>query len=79
MKTTVEISDALLRRAKQIAAERGVTLRELLETGLRHVVESEEARKRPFRLRRRPFRGKKLALEGGWDAVRQLIYEGRGG
>lgn len=79
MKTTVEISDALLRRAKKIAAERGLTLRQLFETGLRHVVESEELRKRPFRLRRRPFRGKRLALEGGWDTVRQLIYEGRGG
>lgn len=34
MKTTVEIDDELLRRAKARAAERGETLRALLERGL---------------------------------------------
>jgi hypothetical protein len=34
MKTTVEIEDRLLRRAKRLAAERGCTLRELIEAGL---------------------------------------------
>jgi len=39
MKTTVEISDALLEAAKAEAAQRGTTLRSLLEEGLRRVLE----------------------------------------
>ena len=35
MRTTIEIADALLRRAKKKAAESGQTLREVVETALR--------------------------------------------
>lgn len=35
VKTTVELSDDLLLRAKRLAVERGTTLRELVEAGLR--------------------------------------------
>lgn len=35
MKTTIDIADALLIEAKQAAAARGETLRELVEEGLR--------------------------------------------
>ncbi len=38
MTTTVEISDPLLREARELAAREGVTLRALIERGLRHVV-----------------------------------------
>lgn len=34
MKTTLEISDAIFRRAKAAAAERGIPLRELVEEAL---------------------------------------------
>lgn len=36
MKTTVELSDQLATDAKRFAREHGVTLRELIERGLRH-------------------------------------------
>lgn len=36
MKTTVELSDQLARDAKSFARAHGVTLRELIERGLRH-------------------------------------------
>ena len=40
MKTTVEISDALLEEARKVAARRNVTLRTLIEEGLRQVVKT---------------------------------------
>ena len=36
MKTTVEIDDELLKAAKLAAIEEGITLRQLIEDGLRH-------------------------------------------
>ena len=38
MKTTLDISDPLLREARRLAAREGTTLRELVEQGLRQVV-----------------------------------------
>jgi hypothetical protein len=45
VKTTVEISDALLARAKRHARTVGRPLRALIEDGLRHVLEASPARK----------------------------------
>jgi hypothetical protein len=80
MKTTVEISDALLEAAKKVAAKEGTTLRELIEAGLRQALAD---RKRPgqFKLRKASFKGKGLqpGLKGtGWDRLREMAYEGRG-
>lgn len=80
MKTTVEISDALLEAAKEIAAREGTTLRELIETGLR---QSLADRKKPgrFKLRNATFGGKGLQepLRGSsWNRLREMGYEGRG-
>jgi hypothetical protein len=80
MKTTVEISDALLSEAREVAAREGVTLRALIERGLHRAIE-EAARGRPFKLRRATFRGKGLQAEyrdAPWEAVRDAIYRGRG-
>ncbi len=35
MKTTFEVDDALWRKAKIVAAERGITMREMVERALR--------------------------------------------
>jgi hypothetical protein len=81
MKTTIEISDPLLRDAKKLAARQGVTLRVLVERGLRHVV-SETGNARPFKLRDGSFKGRGLhpdARDASWDALRDMAYEGRGG
>ena len=80
MKTTVEISDALLAEAKTLAAQRGTTLRALIERGLRDVVGGEH--RRHFKLRSVTVEGNGLRPEigeGAWEDIRRLAYEGRGG
>jgi hypothetical protein len=80
MKTTIELSDAVLRAAKTAAAREGTTVRALVEEGLRKVL-AERAKRPRFRLRRVTFRGSGLqdgAREGGWERIRELIYEGHG-
>lgn len=81
MKTTVEISDALLRRAKQLAARRNVTLRELLEGALRDALERETPSAHARPIETHVFRGRGLQRGLSWDdfsALRDLGYEGRG-
>jgi hypothetical protein len=77
MKTTVEIADALLEEAKQVASKEDTTLRKLLEEGLRRTL-ADRKRRRKFRLRRASFKGKGLQSGGRWERLRDLIYEGRG-
>jgi len=81
MKTTVEISDALLERARDLLATEKTTLRALIEEGLRLVIE-EHAERKPFRLRRASFGGRGLSpelREADWNTLRSMAYEGRGG
>jgi hypothetical protein len=79
MKTTVEISDPLLARARKLAARRGTTVRALIEEGLRHVVARNRAPGR-FKLRDASFGsgGLRPEAQGGWDRIRDIAYEGRG-
>lgn len=81
MKTTVEISDPLIREAREAAVREGRTLRSLLEEGLREVL-ARRKRKGRFRLRDGSFKGKGLQPGvdlSNWEEIRSLIYEGRGG
>lgn len=81
MKTTVEIADALLNEAKTVAAREGTTVKTLIEQGLRQVL-TQRKRGRAFRLRKASFKGRGLRPEAkglGWDRLRELAYEGRGG
>lgn len=83
MKTTVEISDSLLREVREVrevAARDGVTLRALVERGLRRVV-AESKCSAPFKLRRASFggNGRQPELrEAAWDQLRDLVYKDRG-
>jgi len=80
MKTTVDISDRLLREAKRVAAREGTTVRALIERGLRVVLHQRRPGER-FVLRKASFRGD--GLVGGtslrdWDTIRDLAYSQRG-
>ena len=82
MKTTVEIPDNLMRKAKALAARQKITLRALIEEGLRKVLREPEGEREAFKLRRATFRGEGLlphADEDAWERIRSLIYEERGG
>lgn len=78
MKTTIEISDAILERAKAVAAREGTTLRALVEDGLRQVLRNR--RSAPFQLRDASVGGNGLTREfagAGWDRIRDAIYDER--
>ena len=66
-----------------MAQRERVTMRSLVEAGLRRVLADHSRIKRGgFRLRKATFRGKGLqpGLEGAsWDRIRDASYEGRGG
>lgn len=79
MKTTVEISDVLLARAKRHAKRSGKPLRALVEEGLRLVLEREPARV-PYQLPDRSVGGPDgpNPLESwSWQDLRDEIYGGR--
>jgi hypothetical protein len=81
MKTTIEISDTLLREVRRVAAREGVTLRALVERGLHRVV-AETKRGEAFKLRRASFKGKGRQpdfRDASWEELRDLTYRGRGG
>lgn len=61
MKVTIDISDALLSRARQLAAKEGLTLSKLVERGVSRVV-AEIDKPGAFKLRHAAFRGKGLAV-----------------
>jgi hypothetical protein len=79
-KTTVELSDNLLREAKKVALSEGTSVKALIERGLRLVVR-ERLRRGTFRLRKASFAGDGL-IEGrslqDWAALRDEIYVERG-
>jgi hypothetical protein len=79
MKTTIDISDALLERAKKVGRRTHRTLRALVELGLQRVLE-EESKPARYRLVDRST-GKRSAenpLEKlSWGELRDQIYGGR--
>ncbi len=81
MKTTIEISDPLLRRAKRLAAKRGTTLKAVIEDALRAELAAGEAGVVGGSVRTHTFKGRGLKSGlawGDWATIRSLAYEGRG-
>jgi hypothetical protein len=80
VKTTIDISDNLLKRAKELAAREQTTLRELTEEGLELILSRRE---RPAAAHVVPVvvsgRGLSAALKGkSWAEIRDEIYRGYG-
>jgi hypothetical protein len=74
MKTTIEIADPLLARAKARAREKRITLRSLIEESLAAALDQPES---DVRVRPVTFQGKGLSREfegASWDQVRDAIY-----
>jgi hypothetical protein len=80
MKTTVEIAEPLMIAARRLAAARRTTVRALIEAGLRRILD-EQGRDGQFQLRDVSFGGDGLSpefVEGGWQRMRDAIYDGHG-
>jgi hypothetical protein len=81
MKTTLEISDPLLREARKVAARENTTLRALVEQGLRQVVAEKKKPRTAFRLRDASVHGQGLHPDvagKSWSEILDMSYEGRG-
>lgn len=79
-KTTVELSEGLLREAKKVALKERTTVKALIEQGLRLVVK-ERLRRGGFTLRPASFAGDGLVAGRSlqdWSAIRDQIYTERG-
>lgn len=80
MKTTLDIQDELLKRAKRHARRTGRPLRAVVEEGLRQTL-SRETRPTRFRLQDHSVgeRGATDPLESySWQDLREIIYGGPG-
>ena len=81
MKTTIELADDLVERAKAHATKQGTTLRALVERGLHDVLSADEE-PAPFQLQDASVGGRGLHPEfrgANWHRIREAAYEGRGG
>ena len=77
MKTTVDIANDLLLRAKELAQKEQITLRQLIEEGLREMLDRASRNKKKLVVKTVVFTGKGLQPEfkdAGWDAIRDAIY-----
>jgi hypothetical protein len=63
MKTTIEVSDALFKSAKQLAQRNQTTMRALIEDGLRRVLSDQSAKAKPaFKLKDASVHGKAMLI-----------------
>ena len=76
MRTTVEINDELFRLAKQRAVEKGIPLREVIETALRAHLGSTPGGK-PYRLEwHTEGGGLQPGIDlGDWSSIKRMLEE----
>ncbi|NBC29429.1 MAG: DUF2191 domain-containing protein [Spirochaetes bacterium] len=82
MKTTVELSDALMNDLKEYTRRRRTTMREVMETAIRHYLADRGEEGGTYHLPDHSFTGNGVCEgveEGAWEQIRGMIYEGRGG
>ena len=82
MKTTIELSDDLALAAKRYATRHGLTLRAVIEDGIRSTLRTEQESRTRFTLRDASVGGSGLQAEfrdGEWSKIREAAYGGRGG
>lgn len=73
MRTTVDLNDELLIKARRLAAQRSTTLTAVIEESLAAALARTEGTGEPFRLLWQPHRGRYI---GGVDlADRDALYE----
>lgn len=81
MKTTIDVAEALLREAREVARRDHTTLKDLVQEGLRRVLDERRPLRQAFRLRLIEPGGGGFQPEfadGDWQRVRDEIYRGRG-
>jgi Arc/MetJ family transcription regulator len=81
MRTTIEINDDLMTRAKECARRERTTLRAVIEDALRAALSERRKPKKKFRLKDGSFKGDGFAPgvdPTNWEQIRDIIYEGRG-
>ncbi len=79
MKTTIDIHDELLKRAKRHADKTGQPLRAVVEEGIRLVLEAS-AKRKPYKLPDKSVGkpGDPFPLASySWDEIRDIIYNDR--
>ncbi|MEZ4460300.1 MAG: DUF2191 domain-containing protein [bacterium] len=77
MKTSVEISNPLFEEARKLAAESGVSMRSLIEQGLRKVLDEQRQSRQSFELRDERVDGNGLADDfqgASWTKIRDAAY-----
>lgn len=80
MKTTIDLSDELAKKAKAYAARKHMTLRAVIEQGIRQVLRNDRSSAK-FKLRDASVGGKGLQKEyqsADWTKIREAAYKGRG-
>ncbi len=80
MKTTIEIPDDLANTAKAYAARHKITLRSLVERGLREVMRADRQRA-GFKLKNASVGGGGLQADyrdADWSRIREAVYKDRG-
>jgi hypothetical protein len=80
MKTTIELPDALFAQARRYAGARNMTMKSLIEQGLRKVM-AEKKNEPKFKLRDGSFKGgggmTPEYQNASWEEKLEMIYEGR--